>query len=93
MFVARVKCRSGLRADSGPSLLGCPAKKKESSESACGQQRGAAGEHCARGEAQDDTLCGFPIMVPTQRLVAAPGGGEEWALVASTASRFLRASA
>ena len=29
----------------------------------------------------------------TQGLVAAPGGGEAWALVASTASKFLRASA
>ena len=29
----------------------------------------------------------------TQGLVAAPGGGEAWALAASTASRFLRAPA
>ena len=53
---------------------------------------GIAAEDCARGQAQDDALCGFPIMVSTQRLVAAPGGGEESALVASAMSRFLRAS-
>ena len=61
--------------------------------SAFGQLKGVTDQDCARGEAQDDALCGFPIMLPTQRLVEPAGCGAAGVLVASTASKFLRASA